>query len=255
MYYLRSRYYDAYCARFVNADYLINTPTAFSCNGFCYCSNNPCNDIDTDGTFGNGTIHYEVCVDIVARNPGIYMNLTKVVPGRNGSFGLCDLVSDSGQIWEVKRVTCAPLLAVRQLNAYLSSTFQNRPGLIDEQAHLGKRAIAGRMFLSDSGYIVCYMDTGTGFILYDYSRPNLRSTPEEVTEKLRKRIESRAPKYAPVSAPVPVYASESEFSVDWNGILEWLAPVGGSLSLAVTGGCAFAMQEIFGENVSLRYRH
>ena len=134
MYYLRSRYYDAYCARFVNADYLINTPTAFSCNGFCYCSNNPCNDIDTDGTFGNGTIHYEVCVDIVARNPGIYMNLTKVVPGRNGSFGLCDLVSDSGQIWEVKRVTCAPLLAVRQLNAYLSSTFQNRPGLIDEQA-------------------------------------------------------------------------------------------------------------------------
>lgn len=216
LYYLRSRYYYPKQCRFLNADYLINTPTTFSCNGFCYCSNNPSNDVDSNGTFGNGTIHHEVCMHIVATNPGIYMKLTKVVPGRNGSYGLCDLVSESGQIWEVKRVSCSPVLSAQQLTSYLSSTFANNPDLVGKQPHLGKRMICGGMFISASGYLVCYADTGTGFILYDYARLNLHSAPQEVAEQLRTRLANKAPGYAFASAPVPAYATEQESQINWN---------------------------------------
>ena len=58
LYYLNSRYYDAYTTRFINADRYVQTPTGdiLSTNMFAYCGNNPVNMVDAVGEFGFLTI-------------------------------------------------------------------------------------------------------------------------------------------------------------------------------------------------------
>ena len=50
MYYLRSRYYNPECGRFVNSDIILNAGAGvFSHNIFCYCDNNPLSRSDPSG--------------------------------------------------------------------------------------------------------------------------------------------------------------------------------------------------------------
>ena len=52
MYYLKTRYYDPITCRFINQDSLLGAnKDIYSYNLFAYCSNNPTNLEDQDGTF------------------------------------------------------------------------------------------------------------------------------------------------------------------------------------------------------------
>ncbi|MCI8444805.1 MAG: hypothetical protein HFG15_00045 [Bacilli bacterium] len=52
LYYLQSRYYNSQWGRFINADGIVGAnEDILGYNLFAYCSNNPVNRIDTDGTF------------------------------------------------------------------------------------------------------------------------------------------------------------------------------------------------------------
>lgn len=50
LYYLQSRYYDPAIGRFISADkLLVNDPSAYGCNLFVYCGNDPVNRVDPSG--------------------------------------------------------------------------------------------------------------------------------------------------------------------------------------------------------------
>ncbi|MBQ3526989.1 MAG: DUF4329 domain-containing protein [Clostridia bacterium] len=60
-YYLRSRYYDPYIGRFLNADGLVSTGQGLDGNNmFAYCGNNPVMRVDTSGKW------FEIVVGIIA---------------------------------------------------------------------------------------------------------------------------------------------------------------------------------------------
>ena len=50
-YYLNARYYNPEWCRFISADPILDTSTAFGCNLFNYCGNDPINRIDSSGQF------------------------------------------------------------------------------------------------------------------------------------------------------------------------------------------------------------
>ena len=66
LYYLKTRYYDPITCRFINQDNLLGAnEDIYSYNLFAYCSNNPINLIDPNGTFA-GAIFGLICAAVTA---------------------------------------------------------------------------------------------------------------------------------------------------------------------------------------------
>ena len=53
-YYLNARYYNPELGRFISSDNVLDTETAFGCNLFAYCSNDPVNYFDPTGHLKEG---------------------------------------------------------------------------------------------------------------------------------------------------------------------------------------------------------
>ena len=68
LYYLRSRYYNPQCGRFVNADVLIGAGKLLSHNLFAYCDNVPVSFSDKHGQTRENSFFYETTIEDVAGN-------------------------------------------------------------------------------------------------------------------------------------------------------------------------------------------
>lgn len=89
-----------------------------------------------------------------------------------GGWGFCDLYDyDTGEVWELKRVTCSKENAKAQLKGYLNGALKHYPDLPLVQ---GGRIIPDgeiRSFThkdSTGTYYITYWDSGDGILMYDY---------------------------------------------------------------------------------------
>lgn len=159
---------------------------------FAYCLNNPVNMFDTLGCAPEwlerlwifGHIHREVQKHIY-KNYGY--TVEKGIICVNGSYGRVDVVSASGQIWEVKHGSNnesararAMERATTQLRRYEGGTFVNF-GSGSTIAVIGGTGIEGSFSCDYNGtsYSVTYNNTTKGIILYEFT-PLKATTTESV---------------------------------------------------------------------------
>jgi RHS repeat-associated protein len=175
LYYLQSRYYDPAIGRFINADSLVSTGQGILGNNmFAYCLNNPILFIDDSGYLAYpGEIHNEV-VRRIARKYGYYSEqriayspLQQVVYKR--LYGRADLISSSGEVWEVKPNRMWHIEAgKKQIKQYVSGTWKNNS---DRPLKAGGKIERDSFIYTSMGvtYRVTYEYAGNGIITYDYS--------------------------------------------------------------------------------------
>ncbi|MBQ3526987.1 MAG: DNRLRE domain-containing protein [Clostridia bacterium] len=168
-YYLRSRYYDPYIGRFLNADGLVSTGQGFDGNNmFAYCLNCPIMYSDPTGFLAfPGEIHNEVVRRIAEKNG---YNKEQRINYSNGKWGRADLISNKGEVWEVKRDKPNQIENGKtQLNNYISNEWKNNPTSILSKGGY----IEGGEFTYTRGYTdyhVTYRYAGDGVIAYDYDK-------------------------------------------------------------------------------------
>ncbi len=193
LYYLRSRYYNPAWKRFINGDSTISYGGLLGENVFEYCANSPQNYIDENGGWWQGAIHRAVQMDIVARNPGIIMEV-HVTKGDSEKKGRIDLYNPkTGEAWEVKPVSVGITAARNQLKDYVNGK------LVDAKFNASGLKVGGfiphNVFIytdiSGDVYNVRYEYAGAGAIIYEYKKiPKLQNTVT-VPEKERQRIEEQ----------------------------------------------------------------
>ena len=201
-YYLRSRYYHPNWQRFLNADFIQTS------NVFCYCECSPVINSDEEGLLSNGAVHQAVCIDIDRRYPDLHYTGNKIsdIVGKN--YGLADIRSDDGQVWEVKRTTVCIASALNQLSGYITGKWAN--GNIKTSGEQPKRGdfrpICG--VLNTSEYIAFYLNIGNGFILYDYfekkkKMPVVAYDAQEEVENLKDKVQKKATAFNPSYSGIP----------------------------------------------------
>ena len=131
-----------------------------------YCLNSPPNYVDPSGDLAfPGEIHNEVRRR-VARAHGFYEE--QRIDYEIG-YGRADLISPTGEVWDVKRDKELYIRAgEKQVSIYVSNTWRNNPGV---PLSVGGY-IEGDNFLYNSGnttYSVTYYYAGNGVIVYDYA--------------------------------------------------------------------------------------
>jgi len=205
LYYLMTRYYDPEVCRFISADVYMSTGQGvLGGNMFAYCLNNPVNMFDTLGCAPEwlerlwifGHIHREVQKHIY-KNYGY--TVEKGIICANGSYGRVDVVSASGQIWEVKHNSLtASSRATTQLRRYEGGTFVNF-GSGSTIAVIGGTGIEGSFNCDYKGttYNVTYSNTSSGVILYDFTplraaTPNLNPIVEPQPQTHRQKNQKPA---------------------------------------------------------------
>lgn len=192
LYYLQSRYYSPNWKRFVNADVIMEG------NAYSYCNDNPCNLMDDEGELPRGFMHEAVCEDIVAKSAGtLFKTEVKIVGIQGKAYGRADIRTADGMIWEVKRVTCSPNRAFRQVEGYLGGIWGRLKNGNEQPVRGDNRPISG-VITKYPGYIGYYMNVGNGYILYDYIKlTNLEQ--ETATGKVKESVSERAPAFGGAS--------------------------------------------------------
>ena len=182
-YYLNSRYYNPNIGRFITMDeieYLGATSSILSYNLFIYCEGNPVNLKDPNGNLAfPGEIHKAV-VDHIADKYGFGKNIGMYTWY---GIGFCDLMSKSGEIWEVKSHTLSFEKAKKQLNKYINgrihpSSYEKNPGMKMQNYYIG-RDLPPETFTANtrSGtYTVEYESAGEGIIYYKYHKESNKSS-------------------------------------------------------------------------------
>lgn len=174
---------------------------------FAYCGNNPINFTDEEGTAGiwyyllkrlmmPGLIHMLVEAEIKASHPYI---LKEAWIKKNGSFiGRADLVSTSGDVWEIKHGGDNPLaraeIAKNQAEKYKGGVAVRTDTQIK---HLGPAGAFSGHFtingLDGETYLVDYNTPQNGVVLYyvktvsheataTYKLPEKTQSPSTVTQ-------------------------------------------------------------------------
>ena len=192
LYYLRSRYYNPSWKRFVNADVIMEG------NAYSYCNDNHCNLMDDEGELPRGFMHEAVCDDIVEKSAGtLFKTGVKIVEIPGKAYGRADIRTADGMIWEVKRVTCSPNRAFRQVEGYLGGIWGRLKNGNEQPVRGDNRPISG-VITKYPGYIGYYMNVGNGYILYDYIKlTNLEQ--ETATGKVKESVSERAPAFGGAS--------------------------------------------------------
>ena len=135
---------------------------------FAYCLNDPINYTDPAGTLAfPGEIHNEV-VKRIADKYGY--SKEQVIIYKDGGFGRADLISQDGQVWDVKRNKPRQIKAGQnQVEKYASNIWLRSP---DTPLSVGSNEITVGYFYYKSGlvtYKVQYWYAGDGVIAYDYA--------------------------------------------------------------------------------------
>ena len=90
----------------------------------------------------------------------------------SGGWGFCDLYDyETGEVWELKRVTCNKEKAKRQLKGYLNGALKHYPDLALVQGGriIPEGEVRSFTYVDNSGtYCISYWDSGDGILMYDY---------------------------------------------------------------------------------------
>ena len=195
-YYLRARYYSPETGRFTQEDAHWNpsnrlygdepqkinertdklglkiysyapdiTAVMQSGNLYAYCVNSPLRYIDPTGKLAwPGEIHNQVLY-YVAVKYGLY---TEQRINYNFGWGRADLISETGQVWDVKRDKPRQIAnGIKQVQKYVANTWKDH----DEIVLSVGGWIDPDSFVYESGlttYYVTYRYAGDGIIAYDY---------------------------------------------------------------------------------------
>ena len=181
-YYLQSRYYDPEMGRFINADGLIASSQGLLGNNmFAYCINNPIAYSDPTGLLTRRQIHDKVLEEIIKekiKQARATLRMEKTCIYKNGvnyhgGWGFCDLYDyETGEVWELKRVTCDEAKAKNQLAGYTAGVLKEYP---DMKLHTGGELLTpgeeyNFTYQDSSGtYYITYWDGGNGILWYDYT--------------------------------------------------------------------------------------
>jgi RHS repeat-associated protein len=134
-------------------------------NLYVYCMGNPARYVDPTGELAwPGEIHNQVMYRVAAK---YVLNKEQQINYSVG-WGWADLVSDLGQVWDVKRDKPKQIASgVKQVQKYIANTWKNKPDIV--------LSIGGWIdpdsFVYPSGvttYYVSYRYAGNGVIAYDY---------------------------------------------------------------------------------------
>ena len=190
-YYLRNRYYYIDYVRFLNSDIEIGvTVFLFAHNLWAFCRNDPIAYVDPDGDdpwrmiIPNwGMIHNEV-QRYLAEQYGFEKEV-QVINLSNGKTGRVDLMSHSGEIYEIKPNNARALSRGEiQLMNYLSGTVKMPPANFE-----GFRMSAGSIvfqisFISeDKRFRIDVESFGNGMIGYRFDiAQETKTSPKEVTD-------------------------------------------------------------------------
>ena len=168
-YYLQSRYYDPANHRFINADSYYDTATGFlGYNMFSYCNNDPILYCDPEGDLAYpGEIHNQVVEHIKKKYD---LNSEQRITYKDSiKWGRADLISDDGQVWEVKRDKPRQIERGKsQVKKYSENIWKNSP---NTELSIGGHIESGE-FDYESGHIIYhvkYRYAGDGVIAYDYT--------------------------------------------------------------------------------------
>lgn len=179
LYYLQSRYYDPEIGRFLNADAFASTGQGLLGNNmFTYCGNNPVMGYDPTGEYTRRQIHDMVLSEIIIYmqshgRTDLHMEHTTIYYNKNNfrnGWGFCDLYSGStGEVWELKRVTCSQERAENQLKKYVNGRLKyakELPLIIGGNLFVGKHEFS----VTDSygTYYITYWQGENGILWYDY---------------------------------------------------------------------------------------
>ena len=187
MYYLQSRYYDPVIGRFISPDKFATTgQSVLGANMFAYCTNDPVNYVDDEGTYalwfilkktGNfGFVHKCVETEIENNYPGILTEVVipKYVPYLDRTVNYrADVVEQvTGSVWEIKHAGSDPLLreyvAKFQALHYINGQYDHKKGS-GTTTCLGRAGAFWGTFIIAVGttaYQVNYTTPSEGAILY-----------------------------------------------------------------------------------------
>ena len=173
LYYLQTRYYDPEIGRFISPDSTkyLDPESINGLNLYAYCLNNPVMYEDPSGHLAYpGEIHNQVVKHI----SGIYhYNCEQIIIYPNGGWGRADLVSNSGEVWDVKPDTERHINAgIKQVKRYTNGTWYRYDNI---KLTIGGDKIKDGVFEYKSGlvtYEVEYRNAGNGVIAYKYKIKN-----------------------------------------------------------------------------------
>lgn len=143
---------------------------------FAYCLNNPVLFVDETGDLSYpGEIHQQV-VDRISRKYQfkreqwiLYVSIEENNTFKYSGWGRADLISNTGQVWEVKPNKKYHISAgKRQVDRYVAGLWANNPA---QKLSVGGNTINPEMFYYKSGYTtykVRYQYEDHGVITYDY---------------------------------------------------------------------------------------
>lgn len=156
-------------------------------------------------------MHDAVCKDIVNKSQSsttgkLYKTKVKIVYKDSKGYGLADIRSEDGYVWEVKRVTCSIKDAFEQLGRYLNGTWKTIINSLytDTQPKRGdNRLIMGIVQVDNC--IGFYANVGNGYILYEYIElPNNEILNEQEAElaslPAKEKVRERAPSFNPMGS-------------------------------------------------------
>ena len=105
---------------------------------------------------------------------------------------MIDLIDIStGEIWEVKRVTCSAQRAMWQVGRYVAGAVH--PKVNVKEYSLGSADKIGCGIFYREGYFVAYAAVGNGYVLYDYFK--VESLAVTAVVKLFEKIAEKAKDY------------------------------------------------------------
>ena len=144
---------------------------------FAYCLNNPTNSYDPDGELTRRQIHDSVLSKIVElmAKAGRVLSMYETTIYYNGStwlggWGFCDLYDyKTGEVWELKRITCSQTKAENQLNGYIKGRLKIKK---HQELQIGKFLFDGKHnFTVPDGsqkYHITFWQGENGILWYDY---------------------------------------------------------------------------------------